>query len=203
MRGPRVELASAPPPPVRPVAGARRALHRAPSRVGHRPPAAGVPRPGRRRRDPRPRVGRRLRHRRARAPLRHTRPDATGVDLAPTALAAARAKADRRHLTARFLRHDALRLADLAESFDMVIDCGLFHVFDDADRATFVAGLRTVLEPGGRYVMLCFSDAQPGDTGPHRVTRDEIAAAFREGWRIDSVEPATIDTLTDPDGIQA
>jgi SAM-dependent methyltransferase len=129
--------------------------------------------------------------------------DASGVDLAPTALAAARAKADRRHLTARFLRHDALRLADLAESFDTVLDCGLFHVFDDADRATFVAGLRTVLEPGGRYVMLCFSDAQPGDTGPHRVTRDEIVTAFRQGWRIDSVEAATIETLTDPDGIRA
>ena len=60
-----------------------------------------------------------------------------------------------------------------------------------------------MLEPGGRYVMLCFSDAQPGDTGPHRVAHDEIVSAFRQGWRIDSVEPATIDTLTDPDGIRA
>ena len=129
--------------------------------------------------------------------------DVTGIDLAPTALAAARAKAEQRHLTARFLRHDALRLGDLAESFDTVLDCGLFHIFDDADRATFVAGLRTALAPGGRYLMLCFSDAHPGDAGPHRVTRDEIVAAFREGWRIDSVEPATIDTLTDPDGVRA
>lgn len=129
--------------------------------------------------------------------------DGTGIDLAPTALAAARAKAERRHLAARFLRHDALRLADLAESFDTVLDCGLFHTVDAADRDTFVAGLRATLVPGGRYVMLCVSDAQPGDTGPHRVSRDEIVAAFREGWRLDSVEPATIDTLTDPDGLRA
>src|SRR5215210_4515803 len=80
--------------------------------------------------------------------------DASGIDLAPTALAAAGAKADRRHLTARFLRYDALRLADLAESFDTVLDCGLFHTVDEADRATFVAGLRTALVPGGHYVML-------------------------------------------------
>jgi len=129
--------------------------------------------------------------------------DATGVDLAPMALAMAEAKADERHLAARFLCHDARHLADLAESFDTVLDCGLFHIFDDADRATFVASLRTALGPGGRYLMLCFSDAQPGDTGPHRVTRDEIVTAFRPGWRVDSIEPATIETLTDPNGIQA
>jgi cyclopropane fatty-acyl-phospholipid synthase-like methyltransferase len=128
---------------------------------------------------------------------------ATGVDLAPTALATARAKADQRHLSARFLVHDARRLAELAEPFDTVLDCGLFHVFDADDRAAFVAGLRTALVPGGRYVMLCFSDAQPGDTSPHRVTRDEIVTAFRDGWRVESVEPATIDTLTDPAGIRA
>jgi hypothetical protein len=51
--------------------------------------------------------------------------------------------------------------------------------------------------------MLCFSDAHPGDTGPHRITRDEILTAFRAGWRVDSLEPAGIATLTDPDGIRA
>jgi hypothetical protein len=112
-------------------------------------------------------------------------------------------KADQRHLTARFLLHDGRRLADLAESFDTVLDCGLFHILDDTDRAACVAGLRTALVPAGRYFLLCFSDAQPGDTGPHRVSRDEIVAAFRDGWRVDSIEPATIDTLTDPNGIRA
>jgi len=129
--------------------------------------------------------------------------DATGVDVAPTALAAARTKVQQRRLTARFVLHDARRLGDLGESFDTVLDCGLFHIFDGADRAAFVASLHTALVPGGRYLMLCFSDAQPGDTGPHRVTRDEIVTAFRAGWRVDAIEPATIETLTDPDGIQA
>jgi SAM-dependent methyltransferase len=128
---------------------------------------------------------------------------ATGVDLAPTALATAEAKADQRHLTARFLLHDARRLADLAESFDTVLDCGLFHIFDPADRATYVASLHAALEPGGRYVMLCFSDAQPGDDGPHRITRDAIVTAFRPGWRVDAIEPASIEILTDADGIRA
>lgn len=129
--------------------------------------------------------------------------DATGVDLAPTALTAARVKAQQRRLTARFVLHDARRLSELGESFDTVLDCGLFHIFAGADRAAFVAGLRTALVPGGRYLMLCFSDAQPGDTGPHRITREEIATAFRVGWRVDAVEPAAIETLTEADGIHA
>lgn len=129
--------------------------------------------------------------------------DVTGVDLAPTALAAARAKAQQRRLTARFVLHDARRLGELGESFDTVLDCGLFHLLDGADRAAFVAGLRTALVPGGRYLMLCFSDAQPSYTGPHRLTRDEIATAFDRGWRVDAIEPATIETLTEASGIRA
>src|SRR5207248_2837861 len=95
--------------------------------------------------------------------------DATGVDLAAAALRAAEDKARDRGSTARFLVHDARRLADLGESFDTVLDCGLFHIFTGDDRAVYVEGLRSVLPPGGRYFMLCFSDQQPGDWGPHRV----------------------------------
>ena len=51
--------------------------------------------------------------------------------------------------------------------------------------------------------MLCFSDQQPGDWGPHRVTRSEITAAFADGWRIDAIEPARIEVTIDADGIRA
>jgi ubiquinone/menaquinone biosynthesis C-methylase UbiE len=129
--------------------------------------------------------------------------DATGVDLASAALHAAKEKARDRGRTVRFLLQDALYLADLGESFDTVLDCGLFHIFNDEDRAAFVDSLRYVLTPGGRYFMLCFSDQQPGDWGPHRVTRDEITASFTDEWRIDSIEPSTIDITTDPAGIRA
>ena len=78
-------------------------------------------------------------------------------------------------------------------------------IFNDEERAAFVEGLRSVLRPGGRYFLLCFSDQQPGDGWPRvrRVTRDEIKASFADGWRVDSIEPATIDITTDPDGIRA
>jgi hypothetical protein len=66
-----------------------------------------------------------------------------------------------------------------------------------------VASLQGVLRPGGRYFMLCFSDRQPGDWGPRRVTEAEIRANFAGGWRIDLLEPATIDVTIDPSGAQA
>ncbi|MFF5757451.1 class I SAM-dependent methyltransferase [Streptomyces longwoodensis] len=130
--------------------------------------------------------------------------DATGVDLATRALRAAEEKARERGRTARFLQWDALKLADLRESFDTVLDCGLFHIFDGVDRAAYVNGLRAVIGPGGRYFMLCFSDRQPGEWGRmHKLGRDEIEGSFTEGWHIDCVEPGTIDITTDPDGIRA
>jgi cyclopropane fatty-acyl-phospholipid synthase-like methyltransferase len=129
--------------------------------------------------------------------------DATGVDLAAAALRTAEQKARDRGLTARFLLWDARELANLGETFDTVLDCGLFHIFDGDDRAAYVDNLRSVVRPGGRYFMLGFSDRQPGVWGPHRLTRDEITASFADGWQVDSIEPATIDITTDPAGVRA
>jgi SAM-dependent methyltransferase len=129
--------------------------------------------------------------------------DATGIDLAATALRIAGEKAHDRGLAARFIHHDARRLAALGERFDTVLDCGLFHIFGDDDRAAYVDGLRSAVRPGGGYFMLCFSDRQPGEFGPRRVTREEIEASFADGWRIDSIEPATIDVTINPDGVRA
>ena len=128
---------------------------------------------------------------------------AMGVDAAPTAIGLARGKAAQRALEVRFEVGDALDLSGLATQFDTVLDCGLFHVFDDDDRARFVASLGGVVVPGGRYVMLCFSDKQPGDWGPRRVRQDEIRHSFADGWRVDSIEDAVLEITISPEGAQA
>jgi cyclopropane fatty-acyl-phospholipid synthase-like methyltransferase len=129
--------------------------------------------------------------------------EATGIDSAPTAISLAKVKAGERGLAARFLVHDALELASLDEQFDTVLDCGLFHVFNDLDRARFVDSLRAALPRGGGYYMLCFSDSQPGDWGPRRVSQDEIRWAFSDGWAVDSIEPVKMEVKIDPDGVLA
>ena len=119
--------------------------------------------------------------------------DVTGIDVAPTAIARARAKASERGLSARFEVADALDLARLDLSVDTVIDSGVFHVFNDADRARYVASLATVLRPAGTYYLMCFSDRQPGTWGPRRVRADELRTAFSDGWTVDSITADTFD----------
>lgn len=129
--------------------------------------------------------------------------DATGIDAAPAAIDLAKRKAAARGLRARFIVGDALQLPALGERYDTVLDCGLFHVFDDGDRALFVASLRAALQPGGRYHLLCFSERQPGDGGPRRVRQEEIRASFADGWQVESIEPARIDVNVNPEGVHA
>jgi cyclopropane fatty-acyl-phospholipid synthase-like methyltransferase len=129
--------------------------------------------------------------------------EATGIDKAPTAIAIAQGKARDRGLDVRFLVWDALQLPDLNEQFDDVFDCGLFHVFEDDDRIRYVDSLRSVLPSGGRLYLLCFSDRQPGDWGPRRITQDEITASFHDGWQVDSIEDSKIDINTNPNGALA
>jgi cyclopropane fatty-acyl-phospholipid synthase-like methyltransferase len=110
--------------------------------------------------------------------------DALGVDVALPAIEQARRKAAERGVTASFEVADALALDRLDRSFEFVIDSGLFHVFGDQDRAAYVTSLGSVLQPGGTLYLMCFSDLQPGDFGPRRVTKDEITAAFGDGWNV-------------------
>ena len=118
--------------------------------------------------------------------------EAVGIDIASSAVRLAQAKARERGITARFLVGDARNLASLGQQFDVVLDCGLFHVFDDEDRAPFVASLASAIRPGGEYFMLCFSENEPPGWGPRRITQDEIRDAFADGWRVASIEPADI-----------
>jgi SAM-dependent methyltransferase len=96
----------------------------------------------------------------------------------------AREKARLRGSGATFVVGDALVLETLGRSFDSAIDCGLFHTFGDADRVRFERSLHEVLRPGGRYALLCFSDLQPGQPGPRRVTQAEIRDTFATGWTV-------------------
>lgn len=129
--------------------------------------------------------------------------DATGIDFSPKAIRLAEKKAQERSLDARFVVADALELGSDSDRYDTVLDCGLFHVFDDRDRARFVKSLTAIIEPGGRYFMLCFSDQQPGDWGPRRVSRAEIQSSFFDGWRIESIEKSLIEITIDPEGASA
>jgi hypothetical protein len=77
----------------------------------------------------------------------------------------------------------------LGRAFDTVLDSGLFHSFDDAERPGYVASLASVTQRDGTLYVLCFSDDGP-DTGPHPVSREELAAAFNpgNGWSVAAIQ---------------
>ncbi|HEY5397876.1 MAG TPA: class I SAM-dependent methyltransferase [Trebonia sp.] len=128
-----------------------------------------------------------------------------GVDVAETALAMAREKAAARGIAAEFSWADGLRLDRLQGTFDTVLDCALFHSFDGDERPEYVASLTTVTEPGATLYLLCFSDVGP-NTGPHPVSRDELATPFGpgSGWDVAAIEADRLQTrFHDADGAPA
>src|SRR5205814_6460586 len=100
-----------------------------------------------------------------------------GVDVAETALAIAREKADHRGIEVEFAAADAFQLDRLGRRFETVLDCGLFHTFDGDERPGYAARLASVTEHDGTLYVMCFSDDGP-DTGPHAVSQEELRAAF-------------------------
>ena len=110
--------------------------------------------------------------------------EALGVDVSPLAVEQARAKAAARGISARFEVSDALSLEGLGP--------GLRH----HHRQRAVPRLRRRepcqvrrqpglgAAPGRGLYLMCFSDRQPGAFGPRRVSRDELRAAFGDGWTI-------------------
>ena len=118
-----------------------------------------------------------------------------GVDVAETALAIAREKADARGIEVEFAAVDAFHLDRLGRRFETVLDCGLFHTFDGDERPGYVASLASVTEHDGTLYVLCFSDDGP-DTGPHPISQQELRAAFSasNGWSVAAIKPDRVQT---------
>jgi 2-polyprenyl-3-methyl-5-hydroxy-6-metoxy-1,4-benzoquinol methylase len=121
----------------------------------------------------------------------------TGLDFLDVPIRAAKLKATERRVQVTFLVKDAMTLKEWTERLDNVVDSGLFHVFSNDDRKRYVEGLVTVLKPGGRLFLTCFSDEEPGTEGPRRVSKAELHAAFAEGWSIESIEPSRFEVRPD------
>jgi SAM-dependent methyltransferase len=127
-----------------------------------------------------------------------------GVDVAETALAMARKKAEDRGIKVEFAAADAFHLERLGRMFAAVLDCGLFHTFDGDERTRYVASLASVTEHEGTLYVLCFRDDGP-DSGPHPIRQEELRAAFHpsSGWEIAAIEPERIQTRYHDNGAPA
>jgi len=128
-----------------------------------------------------------------------------GMDLVPEALRRARERAGKAGLIQppEFLVGDALKLQESGVEVETVLDCALFHVFEDEERPAYVSGLETILSPGGRLHILSFSELETREPGPRRLDRESIAGAFGPGWTLEEAVRCRYLDRVRPDGAHA
>lgn len=118
-----------------------------------------------------------------------------GIDLTPTAIAAAIKAAEERGLTkATFIQTDIASLSGYDGRFNTILDCTLFHSLPVEARDDYVRSVHRAAAPGASLYMLVFTtDALPADSPfpvPNLVTKDELRQAVAKYWEIDEIRPA-------------
>jgi SAM-dependent methyltransferase len=112
----------------------------------------------------------------------------TGIDFVKQAVDLAKARATANRVTVDFLVKDAMTLLTWDRTFASVIDSGLYHIYESVDRRHYVAGLRHVLQTGGKLFLFSFADGPNAPGGG--ISRQDIERDFAEGWLIESLDYA-------------
>lgn len=131
--------------------------------------------------------------------------DVTGVDISPVAIKHARENALKKGVKCRFLVTDLLGdLHEIDETFDFAYDWELLHHIFPGDRETYAKNVHKLLNPGGKYLSVCFNegDRSFGGTGRYRKTGigtvlyfssiDELIALFKPYFNIIEAKIITI-----------
>lgn len=129
--------------------------------------------------------------------------DVTGVDFAPTAIERAQKLVDESGVKVD------LHVVDIAnpnykytDTFDTVMDIGLYHVLDDEQRAFYVSNLGKIVKTGGKVLLMCISDRDRG-LGPRKISQKELRDSFASGWSFNYIRPAICETGVHPNGAMA
>ena len=114
--------------------------------------------------------------------------EATGIDFAPEAVAAAKKKAADAGVRAAFVHGDASRLADAGVQgpFDLLLDIGCYHTIAASRRDAYVAGAAAAARPGADFYLAGIAD--PARLwrllGAHGIGDDEIKSRFARYFSI-------------------
>lgn len=99
--------------------------------------------------------------------------DATGVDFSKTAIELARNSALKSGVICKFIWADVLgEMTEVKETFDFAYDWELLHHIFPPDREKYINNVYSLLNPGGKYLSVCFSEEDPdfGGEGKYRKT---------------------------------
>jgi len=119
-----------------------------------------------------------------------------GIELTPTAVAAAKKAAAERNLTtASFVQDDITSFTGFDGRFDTIMDSTLFHSIPVEGRDGYQQSVYRAAAPGAVYYILVFAKgAFPAEAEqkPNEVDEAELRAAVGKYWAIDEVRPAFI-----------
>ena len=131
--------------------------------------------------------------------------DATGVDFSNTAIEIAKKTAMQKRAICNFITADVLgEMAEIQNKFEFAYDWGLLHHIFPQDRKGYIENVCRVLNPGGYYVSVCFSEESPrfGGVGKYRKTplgttlyfssESEMASLFGQLFKIETLETVEI-----------
>ena len=100
--------------------------------------------------------------------------DVTGIDNSPTAIKIAQENAKKKGIKCNFLVANALgNLNEVKGKFDFAYDWELLHHIFPEQRKIYVKNVYEILNPGAKYLSVCFNEKDPGfgGSGKYRKTR--------------------------------
>ncbi len=114
---------------------------------------------------------------------------ATGIDVAPGAIAAAHSRRTPSTRKARFQVDDALALSFPAGSFRGAVDAGCFHTLPPGKRSEYARSLARVLRPDSTYLLSWVGREETREWGPpHRLSVNDVAEVFEPLFLMEQVE---------------
>ena len=105
--------------------------------------------------------------------------DVTGVDSSKTAIRIAEKNAREKGVRCRFIVADLLGdLHEVSGTFDFAFDWELLHHIFPEDRETYARNVYKVLNSGGTYLSVCFSEEDPQFGGAGKFRRTPIGTTL-------------------------
>lgn len=114
--------------------------------------------------------------------------EVVATDISPSAVRAAVAHAKKSGAKIDFRVDNILNSKLAAASFDAIVDRGTFHVLSPEARPLYVVTVHRILRPQALLYLKTFSDKEPGDEGPYRLSPGELRSYFREAFDVLSIE---------------
>jgi len=107
--------------------------------------------------------------------------DVTAMDVAPTALAIAKTKADKANVTVRWMVADVLAPPTL-KPFDVIFDRGCYHGVRRVSATGYVKTTDALSKPGTMMLILAGNANEARHYGPPRVDETHLVSDFAKTW---------------------